>query len=363
MRVLFLQRQPCIRALKYAHALTAGDMDITLGFAYQGQTLTEWYGAGDELFAEWWRLPARDPEPALSEVVERFAPDIIHSHNLPDALTVAAIAVAGGRVPVIHDSHDMQSLRQTPYEDGFDDPGDPVGLEAAAVEGCSALIAVSAEMLEAMAARHRLPERTILFPNYALARDLAPDVPVVPRASGPLRVVYQGSVSVNGSHYDLRDQLVALARSGASVDIYPNRDASAYRDLARHTPGLRLMRTLPPDELMRRLPQYDIGWAAFNASVNAAHLDTALPNKAFEYLASGLPVAAGRHRALARVVEELQVGVVIDDPGELVDRLRPPELAALRRRVSTLRHRFTVEGQIDRLVDLYAQTARTRVGA
>lgn len=363
MRVLFLQRQPCIRALKYAHALAASDAGITLGFAYQGETLTGWYGAGDELFADWWRLPARDAAPALAEVIETFAPDLIHSHNLPDALTVMALEVVAGRIPVIHDSHDMQSLRQTPYEDGFDDPGDPAGLERAAIHGCAALIAVSAEMVEAIAARHRLPDTTLVFANYALARDLAPDAPPVRRPTGPLRVVYQGSLSVNGSHYDLRDQLAAVARSGAVVDIYPNRDAPEYRELAAITPRLRVMTSLPPEQLLRTLPEYDVGWAAFNTGLNSAHLDTALPNKAFEYLASGLPIAAGRHRALARLVDDYRVGVVIDDPDELVLRLGPRELGPLRERVAAQRRQFTVEAQIDRLIDLYDHVVRTSVHA
>jgi len=45
-----------------------------------------------------------------------------------------ALEVAGERIPVIHDSHDLQSLRRTPYEDGFDDPDDPESLEKEAVE-------------------------------------------------------------------------------------------------------------------------------------------------------------------------------------------------------------------------------------
>ncbi len=95
MRVLFLQRQPCIRALKYAVGLRARHPDVALGFAFQGRTLTGWYGVGDELFERWWELPADDAPEALARAVAQFAPDLIHSHNLPDALTVLALEVAG----------------------------------------------------------------------------------------------------------------------------------------------------------------------------------------------------------------------------------------------------------------------------
>ena len=36
--VLFLQQQPCVRAMKYAAGLAG---DVTLGFAYRGRTLSE----------------------------------------------------------------------------------------------------------------------------------------------------------------------------------------------------------------------------------------------------------------------------------------------------------------------------------
>ncbi|MGE4176077.1 MAG: glycosyltransferase [Thermoleophilia bacterium] len=355
MRVLFLHRQPCIRAMKYALGMEGRDEDVTLGFAYQGRTLTEWYGSGDELFEGWWRLPRTDPGDAIARAVEDFRPDLIHSHNLPDLLTVLALEAVGGDVPVIHDVHDMQSLRRTPYEDGFDDPEDPRELERAAVEGCDGLIAVSVQMLAELEARHDIGGPVLLFANYALERDLSPQAGVRGAPAGPPRVVYQGSLSANGSHYDLRGHFASIAGSGVPIDVYPNRDAPAYRELAARTPGMRVMDTLEPSALLRELPAYDLGWAGFNRGLNAAHLDTTLPNKAFEYLASGLPVAAGPHRALRRLVEDEGVGFVVSHPADLGATLDRVDLDALRARVADRRHRFTVEGHIGDLLAFYRE--------
>jgi glycosyltransferase involved in cell wall biosynthesis len=362
VRVLFLQRQPCIRALKYAVGLRGARPEIPLGFAYQGRTLDGWYGSGDDLFDGWWRLSAGDPAADLAHAIAQFRPTLIHSHNLPDSLTVLALEVADDRIPVIHDSHDLQSLRRTPYEDGFDDPEDPAALERAAVEGCAALVAVSQEMLDEIAARHHLPERTLLFANYALARDVTA-FPRARRRDGPLRVVYQGSLSANGSHYDLRDGFAALAGAGVAIDVFPNRAAPEYRELADRTPAVRLMETLEPAALLRRLPDYDAGWAVFNPRLNAAHLDTALPNKAFEYLASGVPIAAGPHRALRRLVADHGVGVVVEDLGDLPGALTDAPLDRLRRRALENRPLFTVEGHIGELVALYQEVAAAAVAA
>ena len=353
MRVLFVQQQPCIRTLKYAVALRAAATGIELGFAYQGRRLDQWYGSGDELFDGWWQIGA-DPEPGLRRVLDQFRPDLVHSHNLPDRLTVVALALAGGDLPVVHDSHDLQSLRRTPYEDGFPEPADPLELERAAVEGCTALVAVSEEMLAEMAARYRLPRHVRCFPNYVLARDL-PDVlppPDRPLRSPP-RVVYQGTLSTNGGHYDLRDLFRAAVAGGVEIDIYPARPVPEYEALAAACPGIRCLDKLEPRQLLRALPEYDFGWAAFNPSLNAPHLDTVLPNKLYEYVGCGLPVLGMGHRAISRLIAERGIGIDLPTLEGLGDRLRATDTTALRRAVAGARLDLTAEANIGPVVDLY----------
>ena len=357
MRVLFLHQQPCMRAMKYAVGLRCAGADLELGFAYRGRTLTEFYGSGDELFDHWWRI-GPDLGADLEQVITEWQPDLVHSHNLPDLLTVLALEITDGRVPVIHDVHDMHSLRHTPYEDGFPDPGQPEPLEKAATEGCAALITVSDELLAELADRYELPERTRVFPNYALARDL-PELPPPGRPAGdPPRLVYQGTLSSSHGHYDLREIFAAIVAEGMSLDVYPTRHEPAYRALAASTAGLRMHETLPPSRLMRELPGYDFGWAGFNARLNARHLDTALPNKAFEYLAAGLPVLTFDHRALAGFIETEGLGVRLDGIEGLGARLRALDLPALRARVAAARHGLTVEANIGQVLDLYDETVR-----
>ncbi len=354
MRVLFLQQQPCIRTLKYAVGLRASCDGLRLGFAYQGQTLGQWYGTGDELFDHWWRLDAAGSE--LGAVIDGFRPDVIHSHNLPDRLTVAALGITAGKVPVVHDVHDLQSLRHTPYEDGFPEPEDPQGLERAAVEGCSAVVAVSPELLDELHARYRLP-LSCCFANYALARDLPDELPDPdhPR-SGPPKVVYQGMLSTNGGHYDLRPLFEAVVAAGAHLDVYPSRAVpAAYVDLARQWPGMTCHEKLDPRRLLEVLPQYDFGWAGFNPALNADHLHTVLPNKLFEYLGCGLPVLTTGHRAMSRLMAEHGVGIDLTAPDldDLAVRLAGADTAGLRRRVAETRMGFTIEANIQPIVDLY----------
>jgi glycosyltransferase involved in cell wall biosynthesis len=352
MRILFLQQQPCVRALKYASALRSAFPEIGLGFAYQGKTLTEWYGSGDELFEGWWDLGS-EPASGLRAALGEFRPDLIHSHNLPDSLTAIALELSAGRVPVVHDVHDLQSLRKTPYENGFPEPRDPLALERLAIEECTALVTVSDELLEEIRSRYRTDAPTLVFGNYALRRDLPPVLPPAERQNGhPPRLVYQGTLSTNGGHYDLRAIFRAIAAEGVSLDVYPSRPSPAYAEL-----NLRLHQTLPATELLAALPQYDFGWAGFNSAVNGAHVDTCLPNKAYEYVGCGLPVLTLRHRALSRLFGDGRLGLSLTTLDALAGQLAAVDVEGLRRRIAEARLELTVEANIHRLADLYETVA------
>jgi glycosyltransferase involved in cell wall biosynthesis len=266
-----------------------------------------------------------------------------------------AIERYGDRIPVIHDVHDMQSLRHTPYEDGFPEPRDPAEWERLAVEGAAALVTVSPELVDELAARYTLPQRVMTFPNYALRRDLPEHLPPPDRpiADGGPRVVYQGSLSTLGGHYDLRDTFAEIARAGVRLDVHPARPAPAYEELAEAHPGMTVHKPLSPARLLERLPDYDLGWAGFNATLNRAHLDTALPNKAFEYIGCGLPVVTMAHRALAQFVRRERLGIVLARPGDLPAALAETDLPALRRQVASARMDLTMEANIGALTDLY----------
>ncbi|MGH3082725.1 MAG: glycosyltransferase [Gaiellaceae bacterium] len=357
MRILFLQQQPCMRALKYADGLRTAYPWIRLGFAYQGKTLSEWYGSGDGLFERWWHLGS-EPIEGLRAAREEFRPDLIHSHNLPDSLTVIALELFAGRVPVVHDVHDLQSLRRTPYEDGFPEPDEPLTLEQRAIEECSALVAVSEELLEEIHARYHVTAPTLAFANYALRRDLPSVLPPAERRNGhPPRLVYQGTLSTNGGHYDLVGIFRAIVGEGLLLDVYPSRPVSAYSELAAELPGLRVHATLPPSRLLAALPAYDFGWAGFNSALNGAHLDTCLPNKLYEYVGCGLPVLTLGHRALSRLVGDGGLGLSLATLDDLVGQLSAVDVVELRRRIAAARFELTVEANIHRLAELYEAVA------
>lgn len=108
-----------------------------------------------------------------------------------------------------------------------------------------------------------------------------------------------------------------------------------------------------PAELLGKLTRYDVGWAGFNTTHNDAHLNTVLPNKAFEYVGSGLPVVSLPHDALADWINQNGVGVVVQRAADVADALRAMDFDALCDTVRAKRRDFTMEAAIGRLRDLY----------
>jgi hypothetical protein len=131
----------------------------------------------------------------------------------------------------------------------------------------------------------------------------------------------------------------------------------AYVELATELRGLRAHATLPPSALLAALPAYDFGWAGFNSTLNGAHLDTCLPNKAYEYIGCGLPILTLRHRALARLVGDRHLGLSLATLDDLLEQLASVDVVELRYRIAAARLELTVEANIHRLAALYLAVA------
>ncbi len=360
MQILFVQPQPCIRALKYGEGLRKAHPDIHLSFAYSGKTLSELYGHGDECFKAWFPLgddPARD----LQNIVDIHDVDLIHSHNAPDTLTNLCIDLFGGKIPVVHDIHDLMSARKTAYEDGLhraDDAADWHEEERQAIERSDAVITVSDAIFNLVRQQgYQLPELTHIYANYIPERLIPRTLPQVEHKIGnrPIRIVYEGFLSNSGSHYDLRAIFRSLAVEGIELHIYPSRDNSDYQTLADTVANIVYHPSLAPEKLFEEITQYDFGWVGFNDTLNSVHLDTVLPNKLFEYIACGLPAISFPHEALTGFLETHYVGLVINTIAGLNERLRTPEMIAMRKNVRRRRWDFTVETNIGWIVNIYRQ--------
>jgi len=364
MRLLFLQPQPCIRALKLAKGLKGAlGEDVSLVFGYLDRTLTELYGYGDEFFDEFVKLSREDPEKGISELVERYKPDIIHSHNAPDFLTVSAIN-AVDNIPIIHDTHDALTMRKMGYYagDNEDRIQEYAKEEKIANEVSNGRLYVTEGVGDYIRKRYTVDsESELVFRNY-VSEEMMPWglTGKLSDRDGEIHIVYAGTITsqIEGHHYDLRGIFREIAEQGFHIHIYAAREDEAYSLLAEeedliHYHGHFDRKVLMLDELKK----YDFGWAGFNDVMNKEHLDVCLPNKAIEYIACGLPVLTLPHKTLSEFVEEHKVGLVINNFSELKEQLF--ESNELKETVIKKRYEFTIENNINQLIQFYTnQIAR-----
>ncbi len=343
--------------MKYALAFKNIGFDVDIIHGYVCKTLTDYYGYGDEYFKKFVKLDLKNLEEDIKRVVKRYHIDIIHSHNAPDYLTVAALRAVDD-VPVIHENQDVISMRKTPFSPGSFPGSDRKSLllnERIANEQCDARIHVTKEMLEYVRQKYG-SKREIIFCNY-MSESMMPTFFKEKRSQedGHLHIVYEGSLSsFNDDHYDLAEIFEGIASNQLHIHIYAANSNSDYKDLAEKDSFIHYHGHLDPRKLFEDITQYDFGWAGFNDAKNKPHMDVALPNKTMEYLACGLPTLSFPHKAQKHFIKKHGVGIIVDDLETLPQKLSEKDLVRkVQENVLREMGHFTFEKNIDEIINLY----------
>lgn len=145
------------------------------------------------------------------------------------------------------------------------------------------------------------------------ATELLPFEPT-PVLGNRCRLVHHG-YAVQSRRLERMVEVAALLPERYSLDMYLAESSPGYleriRRAAEGVPRVRVLAALPPDDLMARLNEYDMGLFLLEpVNFNYRH---ALPNKLFEYVQARLGVAIGPSPDMARVVREHGVGIVSED--------------------------------------------------
>jgi len=355
-----LQPQPCVRALKYAYALRkalGGDVSLCMGHIHS--TLTELYGHGDEFFDGSVKLAQGSLDENVGELVRRFSPDIIHSHNAPDLLTISATRVVAD-IPIIHDTHEALSLRQTGYyvRDGPEEIAKYGDYEKAANERSDGRIYVSEGVRDHIQGRCSTnPDKDLVFHNY-VCESIFPQCVRRKRSAidGSTHIVYIGTLSdQQGDHYNLLEIFREIADKGMHIHIYVTRENQAYKELGDASSFIHYHGHLDRIALLDELTEYDYGWLGLNEARNKPHVDVAFPNKTLEYISCGLPILSFPHKTIGGFIEEHNVGLVFKDADELSELVQDADIEKLRDNTARIRYQYTIERNIPRLLQFYAK--------
>ncbi len=338
LHILFFQQTPCIRNYKMAQALGGLGHKVTL--AYINKKLSEQYpGLSDDVYHSCIRLNR------LQDLWEAGGDyDLIHCHNEPDKPTVAALA---GDTPVIHDTHDLVSLRNPDNElVGF--------FEGVANRGARGRIYTTPYQKREAQILYDIQGPSLVFHNYASAQDLpATYHPKLSEQDGELHFVYEGGISMT-RHRDFKETFVEIAARGAHLHIYPIKRDEDLAAFFKPNPRIHYYAPVSPKQIMEEMTRYDIGIIPWNlVSGNKRFLDSTMANKLFEYLAAGLPVAASAVQSYEEYFANNSVGVTFRTVSELFDKL--PDLKRMIREVDFSKQVYTFESEIHRVVAFYNQ--------
>ncbi len=173
-------------------------------------------------------------------------------------------------------------------------------------------------------------------------------------------LVYEGRVDLRSEndcggnpeafrYSEYEDLSVACRNHNIDLHLYTTRQDEAFRKTFEDTAILHRPRHI--DELIRDMSRHH--WGLVGNLARHQEWDVAMPNKLFEYLASGLPVAVMNAAESANLVREYGIGIVVESVEELKDRWE--EHLECRKRVMKLRRLFSMEQFDYRVTALYEE--------
>lgn len=309
-------------------------------------------------------LSAKVIERRLREVAKDDSSRLIHTNGAPDVF--GYLAKKGSSLPVVHEIYDTYSLYDSARDRRIRLGGtrNPLILadrrlqhrlnmrwERYVHEHADALVFTSQEMLDK--SKELYGDMTaIVVPNGVLKRDLPEHrLDKLSLADGRIHCVYTGALRAGLTHRMIVPQIRQLTKHKDFVlHLYSTSDDATYirSGLERLIAGKKVIlhKPLHYADLYRELTKYDLGVVLLNPG-NTELLDVALPNKVFEYVAAGLPVAAPPYKSLSNFLSMYSCGFTVRDWHQ--------DIIANISNLREVDHReeFTIDFHIPSLLKLY----------
>lgn len=336
-RVLFIQMIPDIRTNKIAKALR--EQEIQTDLLYVSMHPSEVYRGYELPYTNMYRIRTVKE---IVDFVERSPYDIVISCNEPDTISAALV---GCSKPMIHDCHDMMSLRGHITND-------QAILEFIANKYAAGNIYVTERVKEIAIQKFGLDKKPVfLLDNYVLKEQLPSEAfSKLSDGDGELHCVYQGGLTNRSDHHRfIEPMFLQMAQEHIHVHFYTPFQNDYYRSLEAQSDYLHWEGTREPNELIREMTRYDAGLVLLNVTPhNRQFLDSTFPNKAWDYLAAGLPILCSHLTAFTQFIDSYPVGAVLNDTQSFRDQLQKVASVSISRNFLT-EHAFTMDDQIEGL--------------
>jgi glycosyltransferase involved in cell wall biosynthesis len=243
-------------------------------------------------------------------------------------------------------------------------------IEALYLPGCSHITAGSPGIADAYANAYGIHSPRVILNVFPKAH--APSEPT-PRGSEPMRPsIYWFSQTI-GLDRGLQAAIRAIATAATRPHLFLRGSISPavahiLKSLAKEmgvSDRLHFLQPAPPDEMVRRAAEYDIGIVGETGVTHNRRI--ALTNKQFTYLLAGIPTLMSdvpAHRQFASELGEAAHLYAVDDDLQLAQRMdyaleNPSRLAAARKHAWRLgQERYNWDREKQFMLDLVANSMR-----
>lgn len=302
LKILFYQNVTSSRNRKLAVALRSAGHSVTLAYSVENRF------ADDSCYDS---IEVTNTN-KLMDMVKNY--DIVHAMDTVGYGTLLLKEFTDAIV--VRDIHDLAELMDTVYG-----PTDLISsVSARRADGCTFSTPHQEQLIMQMCGIGHRNMLTIL--NYA-SRSETPQErkPKLSEQDGEFHIVFEGYVGTD-KHIDIREVCESLAAAHIHVHIYPAVKCEDYEAWSEGSPYLHLYETLPFDQLIVELSQYDAGIVAWNQVKGSSDFIGAnIPNKLFDYVLAGLPVIAIKSPAMEWYINAHQAGLVYETVDDIIDHL------------------------------------------
>ena len=301
LHILFVQKIPCIRTHKIAEMLRGRGIDVSIAYTGEPPEASHPYYANiyseQNVF-----FSAKD----IVDYVNHSEYDLVHCSNEPDSLTNIMLTT---NKPVVHDTHDFNSLC-------YKAEGDMLTLEYLANTRSHGLIYVNEYNLQLAKERYGVGCHNTLVVENRPSHAARPKECLTKISCGDKEIhcVYEGSIFEKPNDIRYMENIwLKLAENGVHVHFYTYTNPRYCQKLEGLHPMIHYEGAVSSVDLLTTLTQYDFGLVLFqDLPEYRLILDTALPNKLFEYIAAGLPIAVGNVKSHREFTEKYKVGAFLD---------------------------------------------------
>lgn len=280
--------------------------------------------------------------------------DVFHVQNEP-SWYVTAIKERS-HVPVVLDVHDSYLARSTPEEATAALDADQKHIRVMIEERnnfqlADGLIFPGDDFRSLVCGEFKLTQPTLTLPSYVPKRFYQYSA-----KDWHGGLVYEGKVNLpeetkgysKGFEYcDYTDCATRAFEMGMDFHLYAGRTDEKFR---KHYAAKALVhKPLAYLDLMGAIGRHD--WGLVGNTTKTREWEVAMPNKLFEYVATGVPVVAMNASNCSTFLEETGMGISVGGPEELGERWK--EHTEVRKKVLKQRQAWSMNAQIHHLEDFY----------